>query len=174
MADSTLGKAVGFVSRMFSQPLPRARPFSEMGTSGTPVYAGYVVTAERNPKLVGLEKHRTFADILANTSIVAAGTRYFLNVVARPSWSCEPADDSAEAKKYAEFVEEVMFEELHTPWSRVVRRAGTYRFHGFHLSEWTAKRRDDGKIGFDDIETRPQYTIWKWEVDERGTVIGAW
>ena len=172
-----LSKA-GFLPRLFTQALPRPKPFTEMGVSGTPVYAGYVVTAERNPRLIGQEKHRTFSDILVNASIVAASVRYFLNVIARPAWSCEPADDSPEAKKYAEFVEDVMLDGIHTPWSRVVRRAGTYRFHGFHISEWTALRLKDGdhagRIGFRDIEARPQWTIWRWEVDERGTVIGCW
>lgn len=163
----------GWLPRLFTNALPRAKPFGEMGVSGTPVYAGYVVTAERNARLIGQEKHRTFSDILVNTSIVAAGVRYFLNVIARPAWSCEPADDSAEAKKYADFVEEVM-EGIHTPWSRVVRRAGTYRFHGFHIAEWTAMRLDDGRIGLKDIEARPQWTIWRWEVDARGTVVGCW
>jgi hypothetical protein len=145
-----------------------------MGVSGTAVYAGYVLSPERNPKLIGQEKYRTFSDILANTSIVAAGMRYFLNIVAKPAWSCEPANDTAEAQKAAEFVEEALFEKLHTPWSRVVRRMGTYRFYGFAIEEWTAKRRDDGKIGLKDIEVRPQWTIWRWEVNERGYVTGVW
>jgi len=170
---SWISKA-GFLPRLFTQALPRPKPFQEMGVSGTPVYAGYVVTAERNSRLIGQERHRTFADILTNTSIVSAAVRYFLNIIARPSWSVEPVDDSAQAKQYAELLQEILLEGTHTPWSRIIRRAGTYRFHGFQISEWTAERRDDGKIGFSDIESRPQWTIWRWEVDERGTVVGAW
>src|SRR5260221_12472617 len=89
---SWLSKA-GFLARLFTQALPRPKPFTEMGVSGTPVYGGYVVIAERNARLIGQEKHRTYSDILVNTSIVAAATRYFLNVIARPAWSCEPADE---------------------------------------------------------------------------------
>lgn len=163
----------GFLSRLFTNTLPRMRPFSEMGVAGTPVYAGYVLSPERSHKLVGQEKYRTYSEILANTSIVAAGVRYFLNIVSKPSWNVEPADDSAEAKQMAEFVEDVL-DELNTPWSRIVRRCGTYRFQGFSIQEWTAQRREDGRIGFADIESRPQWTIWRWEVDERGSVIGAW
>lgn len=165
----------GWLPRLFTAALPRARPFQEMGVSGTPVYAGYVLTPERSSKLIGQEKYRTFSEMLANVSIVSAGVRYFLNIVAQPSWSCEAADDSGdEGQQYADFVNDVMQEDLHTPWSRVVRRCGTYRFHGFNIQEWVAKRREDGLIGFHDIESRPQWTIWRWEVDERGTVIGAW
>ncbi len=164
----------GILPRIFSAVLPRVRPFTEMGVSGTPVYAGYVLTPERSPRLVGQEKYRTFADIMTNTSIIAAGIRYFLNIVARPQWSMEPADKSDAAKRYADFANDVFLEELHTPWSRVVRRCGMYRFHGFSIQEWTAVKREDGFVGFHDVESRPQWTIWRWEVDERGTVVGAW
>lgn len=160
--------------RLFNAVLPRPKPMTPMGVGGTPVYAGYVRTAERNPKLIGQEKYRTYADILTNASIVAAGMRYFLNIIARPEWNVEPADQSDEAKKAAEFVERALFDDLKTPWSRIVRRMGTYRFYGFDIQEWTAKKNDNGTIGFEDIESRPQWTIWRWEVDERGKVIGAW
>lgn len=146
-----------------------------MGVSGTPVYAGYVLSPEKSPKLVGQEKYRTYSEMLANVSIIAAGVRYFLNIVAKPAWSAEAPEDSGdEGEQYVDFVNDVLLEDLHTPWSRVIRRCGTYRFHGFNIQEWVAKKRDDGKIGFHDIESRPQWTIWRWEVDERGTVTGAW
>lgn len=160
--------------RLFNAVLPRTQPFKPAGVSGTPVYGGYVLSPERNPKLIGPEKYRTFSDILTNTTIVAAGMRYFLNVISRPQWNVEPVDQTDEAKKAAEFVERVLLDELKTPWSRVVRRMGTYRFYGFAVQEWTAKKNDDGTVGFEDIESRPQWTIWRWEVDERGQVIGAW
>lgn len=160
--------------RLFSAALPRMRAYSPMGVPGTPVYGGYVVTSERNARVIGQEKYRTYADILANTSIVAAGMRYFLNIVARPSWNAEAADDSSEAKKAADFVEETLFHGLDTPWSRVVRRSGTYRFYGFNIQEWIAQKNEDGTVGFQDIEARPQWTIQRWQVDDAGKINGAW
>lgn len=154
--------------------MDRIKPYKQQGTGGVPIYAGYVLSPEKSPKLIGQEKYRTFSDVMTNTSIIAAGVRYFLNIVARPSWSCEAADDSEEAKGAAEFIEEVLLEKMHTPWSRVVRRMGTYRFYGFSIQEWQAKKREDGKVGIEDIESRPQWTVWRWEVDERGVVTGMW
>jgi hypothetical protein len=51
-----------------------------------------------------------------------------------------------------------------------------YRFYGFGIQEWTAKRRDsDGLIGFKNIETRPQFTIYQWDINQRdGKVDGFW
>ena len=46
----------GWLPRLFTQLLPRMQPFHEMGVSGTPVYAGYVLNPERSSKLVGQER----------------------------------------------------------------------------------------------------------------------
>jgi hypothetical protein len=155
------------------QPMPRVSPFKEAGGSGTAIFGGVVMTKERSRKLFGQERYRTAADMIGNISIVAAGVRYFLNLIAKPKWNVDPANDTAEAKKYAEFVEECM-NNMDTPWPRIIRRAGMYRFHGFGIHEWTAKRRDDGQIGIQDVESRPQHTIERWETDLQGVVQGVW
>lgn len=148
------------------------KPRREMGVPGFSVVSGMIASKERNPRLVGEQKYITASDILANVSIVAAGVRYFLNLVSSPEWKVEPVDDSAEAREAAEFVEACMYD-MEASWSRVVRRAGMYRFYGFNVQEWTAKRRDDGSIGFKSLETRPQFTIEQWDVNpEDGQVRG--
>lgn len=148
------------------------KPRREMGVPGFSVVSGMIASKERNPRLVGEQKYITASDILANVSIVAAGVRYFLNLVASPEWKVEPVDDSAEARQAAEFVESCLYD-MESSWSRVVRRAGMYRFYGFNVQEWTAKRRDDGRIGFKSLETRPQFTIEHWDVNpEDGQVRG--
>lgn len=152
--------------------IPLVSPFREQGVSGTAVYGGYIASKETQSKLYGQEKYRTASDIITNISIVAAGVRYFLNLLAKPQWKVD-ADDDEQSKQLVEFVEEVM-ESMDTSWPRIIRRAGLYRYHGFGIQEWTAIKRDDGRIGFQDIESRPQHTIEKWAVDERGTVTGVW
>jgi hypothetical protein len=47
-----------------------------------------------------------------------------------------------------------------------------FRFHGFSVQEWTAKRLDDGTIGYRDIAPRPQITIERWDTDDNGDVVG--
>lgn len=147
--------------------------FQERGVSGTPIYAGYVREIDSNAKLNGSQRWRTAADLLVNVSIVAAGIRYFLNLTAKPKWSVEAADDTPAAKEMAEFAEEILHD-MKTSWPRVIRRAGMFRYHGFAIHEWTAKRRADGRIGMDDIEVRPAHTIEKWGTDEKFSVTGVW
>jgi len=142
------------------------------GHSGTPVMNGYIQENELNQSLLGKTKYVTYGNILANTAIVAAGTRYFLNLVAKPTWSVQPADDSSAANDSAQLITDMMGD-MDTPWYRVIRRAAMYRFYGFSLQEWTAKRSDSGHISILDICPRPQATIERWDVDLSGRVAGV-
>lgn len=171
-----------------AQPVAKAAPntprggrggssFKEIGTSGTPMSGGYVFTREKNASLVGQARYETFSDIMANVSIVAAGLRFFLGLAARPSWKIEPAKDQGDtssdaAKAAAEFVDSVL-NGMDTSMTRIVRRSGMYRFYGFGIHEWTAKRRPDGLIGIDSIEVRPCHTIDRWDIDDNGGVRGV-
>lgn len=148
------------------------KPRREMGVPGFSVVGGHLESKERNPALVGEQKYITASDILANVAIVGAGVKYFLNLVASPEWKVEPVDDSAEARQVAEFVESVMYD-MDESWTRIIRRSGVYKFYGFGVQEWTAKKRFDGKIGYKNIETRPQFTIKRWDIDHAtGSVRG--
>lgn len=150
----------------------KAKPFASMGAFGTAIYGGYIVEAERDARLSGLEKYRTYSNILANTAIVAAGVRYFLNLVGKANWRVEPSESGDEAEMIAETIADIMTDMV-TPWHRIVRRAAMYRFYGFSLQEWTAKRRSDGAIGMYDIAPRPQKTIERWDVSPSGEVLGV-
>ena len=145
-------------------------PTATRGTPGTPVIGGYIINDEKSPNLSGTRKYKTYSDLLANVSIVAAGVRYFLNLVSKAEWKVKPADESDEAKRFADIVTKQM-KTMDTSWSRIVRRSAMYRFYGFSVQEWTAELRDDGLL-FKDIAPRPQVTIEKWDTDTQGAVVG--
>lgn len=153
--------------------IPPAKPFQEMGGTGTAVYGGFVQRKDKAPEWYGRQRYTISSEILSNISIVAASVRYFLNLVSHPQWTVTPASDTDEDRTYAEFVEDVIHD-MTNPFQSTVRRAATYLFHGFGIQEWTAKRREDGKIGMESLEPRMQHTVERWEVDEKGTVLGAW
>jgi hypothetical protein len=159
---------------LIGTPRDKAKPFSEQGVGGFRVYGGYIATNETNTQLMGVQRFTHAADLLANVSIIAASLRYTLNLISRPHWRFEPADDSAEAKAAAEFMESVI-DGIDASWTRIIRRTGMYRYHGFGVSEWVAKKREeDGKIGIASIESRPQHTIERWDIDDNGGVVGVW
>lgn len=149
----------------------RVAPTVTAGVPGTAVFGGYIEEKERDRDLWGRKRYETYSNMLANTSIVAAGVRYYMNLIAKPDWKFEPADESPEAERYAELLTE-MIGDMETPWRRVIRRAAGYRFYGFSVQEWTAKIRPDGVMGFADVAPRPQFTIEKWDCQPDGKILG--
>lgn len=147
-------------------------PTKTLGVPGTAIWGGFIQEKELNSALTGTEKYTTYSEILANTSIVAAGTRYFLNLVAKADWNFEPSEADTDGK-FAEMAEEMLTDDPSTPWHRIIRRAAMYRFYGFSIQEWTARRREDGLLTLADVAPRAQLTIEKWDVDVEGGVLGA-
>lgn len=175
----------GLLGKLAGRGTPaKVAPTQTAGVPGFAHFGGYIASPERRPEVQGLEKWRNYADVVTNFSIVAAGTRHFLGLIARTEWQVEPAGDPDEsgefqsaAQEMADFVEHVMFD-MDTSWAKVCRRASMYRFNGFGVQEWTAKRIVTGdfvgRIGFADIAPRPCHTIQRWEIDPDGTIKGMW
>jgi hypothetical protein len=150
------------------------RPMQRMGVPGFVVTGGYVLPAEIDRRLPTKERQRLYEANLTDVNIVATGVRYFLDLVAGAEWNFEAADESEEAQAWADFVKDAL-NDMETPLSRVVRRAAMYKFYGYSIQEWTLKSREDGRIGFADIEPRPQNTIERWDIDgTSGRVRGVW
>lgn len=169
---------MGFWTRLFGKQAPRVPPTKTIGVGGTALhggttrFGGYIVDGETSGDLLGTRKWISYATMVANTSIIAASQRYDLNLIGRPEWRAVPPEefiDDPQAVEIAAFITSAM-NDMTTPWHQIVMRAAMYKYAGFSWSEWTAKRRKDGKIGFDDIEPRPQSTIERWLVDENGEV----
>ncbi len=158
---------------IFKRTLNRIRAKSTQGVTGTQHFGGYIVDQEKNAKLSGVQRYTTYSEILANVSIVSAGCRYFLNLVTKPEWQVQPANDTPAAKEKAKQVKNIM-NDMATPWRRIIRRAAMYRFYGYSVQEWTAKMTDDNIIGFTDIAPRPQVTIERWEINKNGTIGGVY
>ena len=151
----------------------RARPQERIGGSGLPVFGGIVSTPEKNDKLVGPERYKTFGELLANVAIVGAGARYFLNLVAKAGWAVEPSDgDDREAVEIAERMEDALFKGA-VPWRRVVRKAASHVLYDFAVLEWIAGRMPEGFLGLTAIESRPQSSIAFWDVDRAGNLQGV-
>ena len=150
----------------------RVRATETVGHPGTAIYGGYVVENELDPKLTDRERYRTYSLALANCSVAAAGVRYFLNLCAKATWTFTPSDHP-DGTRLAELTEEILTEDPDTSWARIIRRAAMYRFYGFSIQEWTAKRRADGLMTLADVAPRAQLTIERWDVDTTGRVLGV-
>lgn len=153
----------------FGGSAKKVSAFSEVGVSSTVVQSGYIVDREKNINLNGNRKYSYYEDLLSNISIIASSVRLYADLMAKSEWKCEPIDDSEEAKKYAELLQGILFDQQQS-WESTVKSAGLYIFWGFALLEMTAKRREDGLVGFQSIEFRPCRTITRWDVTPQGNV----
>lgn len=151
----------------------RVSPTETIGDIGVQLLSGYVSLPDEDSSLQGETRYKTYSQLLANVSIVASATRYFLNLVAKADWNFEPAEADTSGE-WAEIAEKMLTDDPDTSWHRVVRRAATYRFYGFGVQEWTAGRdEENGRLTFADIAPRAQSTIDRWDVDsETGRVVG--
>jgi hypothetical protein len=146
--------------------------FDRIGVPGYAITGGYILLKDTDARLSSEQRYRIFSENLVNVAIVGTAVRNFLDFVSSAAWTFKPADEeSDEAAKIGEFFDDV-FDDMETPIRRVAKRAAMYKFYGFSIQEWTAKPREDGRIGFADIEPRPQSTIERWDVDDRGAIRG--
>lgn len=146
--------------------------YKEAGKSSTAIQGGTVVTKERNRRLIGENKFRTYEDMISNVTIIFASVRLYTTLVASSAWSAQPKDDSSESKQMAETVMDIL-NDMEQPFVDAVKAASLYKFNGFSWLEMTAKKRDDGTIGLKSIEQRPCRTVQKWDVDDNGNIIAV-
>jgi hypothetical protein len=153
-----LGAFFGFGAGAAPQPPDRPN-----GGDGVVAYSGYLASPESNPKLVGPNKWRSYANAV-NMAIVATGVRYGCDLLAGTKWSATPNElGGADAVAAAQLVERGLIKaSMDDPWSNVVRKASLYKLYGFSLHEWTIRRQFDGTIAFAEIAHRPQHTIDRW------------
>lgn len=167
--------STGFLDNFFTNIRRRIRTTNvanTVGGAGFSATGGYLHEKEKSAKLAGVERFRTYGQILADTSIVASGVRYFLNLAAKTEWKAIPADESDEAKEMATFIE-TMIRNMETPWHQVIRQGAMHRMYGFTVMEWTAARDEEGRYVVSHIENRPQWTIEQWDLDFSGRVHGV-
>jgi hypothetical protein len=138
-------------------------PEKARGSDGVIAYGGYLMSGEKDSKLIGQQKWITYANAM-NAAIVATGVRYFGNLLAGTEWHVEPNPaGGAAADRGVEIVEQGLIgAEMSKPWSSVVRKAAMYRLYGFSLHAAAVRRRADGMIVFSDLAHRPQWSIEQW------------
>lgn len=154
--------------RLFA--VPTSSRFKPTGDIGLTRHSGYVQDADLR-RMVGPNWYRTIGQMLRTPTV--GGVVFAIGqLIRRAEWSWEPADESAEAQRLAELVEEMRLD-METAWENILAELLGFLTHGFHLSEIIYRRRDDGLIGWADWSPRPQETITRWLFDDHGRVLAA-
>lgn len=164
--------------------------FTEIGSSGLKHGRG-LIFEEDESKYRG-EQYQREIDKLERQPTPGAAINLYTLFARLPRWSAERPDDTPEARRAEEFLASCM-DDMRHPWAQTIDDAFTVAWRGYALLEEVYKRRlgrspgadesgaplprsdhADGMIGWDKIQTRAQGSITRWEIDERGEILGAY
>lgn len=162
-------KAQASLSQAFSGPVPP--PTKPAGSDGVQAYYGYLVTGERNQRLIGINKWVTFDNITLDFAIVASAIQVWTNLGGSAKWSAVPNKHGGkDAQRGADIVTEGLLEsQMSSPWRACVRRQLMKKFRGFAMHEMLIRRRADGMVVCGDLQHRPQWTIQRWDIPNEQT-----
>lgn len=180
--------SIGFVS----PELTRGMTFADVGSTGLRQFSGWV-REEFLQDLVGREGMAKYREMSDNNPTIGAILFSIMQAIRKVEWRLEAPNDSAEAKREVEFVEQCMEDMTHT-WENFVEEALSMLVYGFAPHEIVYKRRlgrrpesrpgpkptrdiassnfDDGRIGWRRLPLRGQDTIFKWFFDDNGQIEG--
>jgi len=165
---------------------PNAKAFGEIGVSGLKVFSGYL-SEEYLPELRGPNAWRVYRQMAEGDATVCATLTAITLILRAVDWRVEPADDSGEAEKEAEFVESLLDDMSH-PFPDVIGEVMSMLTFGWSVLEIVLKRRmgpdqkdpalrskfDDGRIGVRKLPIRSQDSLLRWEMQQDGGIAGMW
>lgn len=159
----------------------------ELGQGGSNTKDGTIRADEFLPDLKGKRAIRKYREMRDNDSTIGAIMYATEQVLRDVDYYVEPANDSAEAKKEADFVKSILEDMEHTLDDHISEALSHLTF-GFSIFEVVYKRRrgpdfragkkhskyTDGRIGVRKLASRAQWTIERFDVDKTtGDVLGV-
>lgn len=159
-----------------------------LGVAGDNTYNGQIRADEFLPELRGKKAIRKYREMRDNDSTIGAVMYATEQVLRDVDLKVMPANDSAEAKEEAEFVESVLDDMDHTLDDHIAESLSnlSYGFAWFEViykrrigpTERSDKRRSkytDGRMGVRKIAIRAPWTISRFDVDQQtGDVKGIY
>ena len=167
--------------------------FQDYASRGLRQYSGWVYE-EFLRQLQGRQAATVYREMRDNSPVVGALLFSIVQSIRKIEWRTEPADDSPEAAKMAEFADGLR-DDMSEPWDEFVAEALSMLPFGFAPLEIVYKRRlgrnnkprtagnqappwdndskyNDGLIGLKRLPLRGQDTILKWFFDVNGGILG--
>jgi hypothetical protein len=166
--------------------LPEAEAKLVLGVAGQNTRHGQIRADEFLPELRGKKAVRKFREMRDNDSTIGAVMYAVEQILRDVEIKVKPVNDSEEAKREAQFVEEVLHDMDHTLDDHI-SEALSYLSYGFAWFEVVYKRRvgptsrsdkkrskyTDGRMGIRKIASRAPWTVSKFDVDQQtGDVLG--
>ena len=169
---------------LLKHQVTRKSPMVELGSTGLKRSAGYI-SEEFLPALRGRKAIQIYREMSDNDPVIGALLFAVDRLLRQLVWRVEPASQSSEDKKAAEFLESCMDDMSHT-WDEFISEVLTMLPYGWAYHEIVYKKRvgphektgktrskyTDGKIGWRKLPIRSQETLQRWSFDDSGGIHG--
>lgn len=156
---------------------------SEIGSSGLITYGGQI-SEESLRKLAGVRGIKTFAEMRDNDDTVGAILFIIDKLLRNVDWTAEPADESPESKRIADFLDSCTKDMEHS-WGDMISEILSMLPFGWSSHEIVYKVRtgletenpsyyseyDDGMVGWRKLPIRSQETLESWVFNDSGDVV---
>jgi len=156
---------------------------NEIGRTGQRRYNG-IIYEEFLPELRGKRGVEAYREMSENDDIAGAILFAVEMLVRQCSWNVEPAGDTAEDRKAAEFVKSCM-DDMQDTWTDTISEILSFLTFGWSFHEIVYKRRmgntkdprtksrySDGLVGWQKLPIRAQETLYQWEYDDEDNLLG--
>lgn len=152
---------------------------AEIGSTGLSISCNRI-REDVIPAIRGDKKIKLLEEMVNFDPTIGAFNNMFQSIASSVDWSIKPKDDSDEAMKVKDFIEECLLKDLNVPFSDAIKNALTACQYGFAILEPVYKIRkgkqndpektslyDDGYIGLSKLAPRYQGSIHHWNFDEK-------
>lgn len=156
---------------------------AEYGRSGLRHYAG-ILYEEYEAKLQGRKGVEIYTEMAESDSVIGAMLFAVEMLLRQAKWSIDPGGDTKADEEAAEFVKSCM-DDMSSTWQDTISEIMTFIIYGWSWHEIVYKRRmgqsqdpklnskyDDGLIGWRKLPIRSQDTLWQWNFDDDGELVG--
>ncbi len=150
----------------------KKKPFKyeELGKSGTTILAGQIITEEYVPELKGKEALKTYDRMRRSDGVVKATLMACELPIRTANWFIQPATDSPDDKKIADFVSDCLFKKMTITWDDFLRQALlmiTFGFICFEKVFQEVKFKGATMIGWRKFAPRLPKTIYAWQTEDK-------
>lgn len=146
-----------------------ARTKAEIGALGLPIWAGRL-SLDTNIRLRGPKAMQIYRQMLLDEPACAA-LRTAILTLFRTDAQVQPGGDSAQDIEAAALVESCLYD-MRDSLPTTLRQMAGMIFYGFGVHELVYKRRPDGRVGWAAWALRRPETLDRWELDNKGQVVG--
>jgi hypothetical protein len=154
--------------------LPAKKPsakeiLTEFGGTGTVMVGGILSSVDYNMDLTGTQRVDIYDQMRKGDATVRAALLAVKLPILSAPWFIQAADESDEAKKIAEFVEDQLMNRMDITWTDWLRHCLNYLDYGSMVFEKIYRLNDDKTIGFEKFAPRLTKTIYRWRMPDNKT-----